>query len=133
MRRPPQLLAGSLIASGALLVGGCASQAGGIDATTKTLLQRDVQNLTSAAASRDYAAARTAISTLNTDLTAAYAAGKISDTRLAQIQASILKLQVAMTAVMATPTPLPPTSPPSPPTPHGKDRQNGGDGGRGGD
>lgn len=128
MRRPHHLIALTAIASAALLGSSCAHQGDGIDATTKALLQRDVQTLTRAAAKGDYAAARAATSTLTANLAAAQAAGKITDTKLAQIRASVLKIQTTLSAV---PTPTPPparTTPPSKPTTHSGDGQNG-DGG----
>ena len=130
MRRPHHVIALAAVASAALLGSSCANQGDGIDATTKTLLQHDVQTLTSAAAKGDYAAARAATSTITADLAAAAAAGKITDTKLAQIRASVLKVQTTLSATH-TPTPTPPpsrTTPPSTRTTQPGDGQNG-DGG----
>jgi hypothetical protein len=117
-----------VLAVATLLGGGCASRGGSIDPTTQTLLQRDVQTLTRAAAARDYAVARAATATLNADLSAARAAGKISDTKQAQIHAAIIKVTATLAAQ--------PAPAPKPTTPAG-DGKNGngksGDGEGGGD
>ena len=92
-------------ASAALMLSACASNigAGGIDAATKAQLQGDVQTLTQAAQDRQYSGAQTALSTLNADLTAAHAAGKVTDAKLSQIRASAVKVLADLAAATATP------------------------------
>src|SRR5665811_559983 len=86
-RHPPMRCRFSTAAAtgAALMLSACASNsigAGGIDAATKAQLQQDVQTLTQAAQHRQYSGAQTALSTLNADLTAAHAAGKVTDAKL---------------------------------------------------
>ncbi|MFC8501012.1 hypothetical protein ACFUC1_01535 [Pedococcus sp. NPDC057267] len=95
-----------------LLGSGCASRGDSIDPATQTLLQRDVQTLTRAAAAHDYAAARDATATLTADLNTARTAGKISDTKQAQVHAAILKVAATL-AAQPTPTPSPPPTTPA--------------------
>lgn len=130
MTRKPRALATVAVVLATLLGSGCASGGDSIDPATQTLLQRDVQVLTRAAAAHDHAAARAAIATLNADLSSARAAGKISDTKQAQVHAAIVKV----TATLASePTPAStPTSPaPKPTTPSGDGKSGDGEGGGG--
>jgi len=126
-------------ASAALMLSACASNigAGGIDAATKAQLQQDVQTLTQAAQDRQYSGAQTALSTLNADLTAAHAAGKVTDAKLSQIRASAVKVLADLAAATATPptvtVPASPSARPSPEQPkpghghgNGNDHQGGG-------
>jgi hypothetical protein len=102
--RGPRL--GTAAAAGAaLMLSACASNigAGGIDSATKAQLQGDVQTLTQAAQHRQYSGAQRALSTLNADLTAAHAAGKVTDAKLRQIRASALKVLADVVAATATP------------------------------
>jgi hypothetical protein len=105
----------------ALMLSACASNsigAGGIDAATKAQLQQDVQTLTQAAQHRQYSGAQTALSTLNADLTAAHAAGKVTDAKLNQIRASAVKVFADLAAVpTTTPTVTVPASPSARPSP----------------
>jgi hypothetical protein len=105
----------------ALMLSACASNsigAGGIDAATKAQLQQDVQTLTQAAQHRQYSGAQTALSTLNADLTAAHAAGKVTDAKLSQIRASAVKVFADLAAVpTTTPTVTVPASPSARPSP----------------
>lgn len=124
----------------ALMLSACASNsigAGGIDAATKAQLQGDVQTLTQAAQDRQYSGAQTALSTLNADLTAAHAAGKVTDAKLSQIRASAVKVLADLAAATATPptvtVPASPSARPSPEQPkpghghgNGNDHQGGG-------
>lgn len=124
----------------ALMLSACASNsigAGGIDAATKAQLQQDVQTLTQAAQDRQYSGAQTALSTLNADLTAAHAAGKVTDAKLSQIRASAVKVLADLAAATATPptvtVPASPSARPSPEQPkpghghgNGNDHQGGG-------
>ena len=126
-------------ASAALMLSACASNigAGGIDAATKAQFQGDVQTLTQAAQDRQYSGAQTALSTLNADLTAAHAAGKVTDAKLSQIRASAVKVLADLAAATATPptvaVPATPFASPSPEQPkpghghgNGNDHQGGG-------
>jgi hypothetical protein len=105
----------------ALMLSACASNSigvGGIDAATKAQLQQDVQTLTQAAQHRQYSGAQTALSTLNADLAAAYAAGKVTDAKLNQIRASAVKVFADLAAVpTTTPTVTVPASPSARPSP----------------
>ena len=120
------------------MLSACASNsigAGGIDAATKAQLQGDVQTLTQAAQDRQYSGAQTALSTLNADLTAAHAAGKVTDAKLSQIRASAVKVLADLAAATATPptvaVPATRLARPSPEQPkpghgNGNDHQGGG-------
>jgi len=121
------------------MLSACASNigAGGIDAATKAQFQGDVQTLTQAAQDRQYSGAQTALSTLNADLTAAHAAGKVTDAKLSQIRASAVKVLADLAAATATPptvaVPATPFASPSPEQPkpghghgNGNDHQGGG-------
>lgn len=128
MTRPPRALAVVAVVCATLLGAGCASRGDSIDPATQTLLQRDVLTLTHAAAAHDYAAARAAAATLNADLSAARAAGKISDTKQAQVHAAIVRVTAAL-AAQRSPAPKPTTPAGDGKTGKGK----GGDGEGGGD
>ena len=86
---------------------------GGIDAATKAQLQRDVQTLTQAAQHRQYPGAETALSTLNADLAAAHATGKVTDAKLNQIRAAAVKVVADLATVSATPPTVPVAATPS--------------------
>jgi hypothetical protein len=123
----------------AVLLAGCGSgSAHNTDAATTTLLRRDMTALASAAASRNYASAATALAALNADAATARDAGKLTDDQLAQIRAAATTVQADLTAASraaattaAAPT-VTPTPKPTPTKSKHKDAHSGGNGQGGG-
>jgi hypothetical protein len=140
VKRPLTAAAALLAATVLLACGG--GNAHTPDAATIALLRRDMNTLATAAESKNYSAAGTALTTLRAETAAARAAGELSDAQLARIVSAANIVQADLTAATApraavpeatstTPTPtLAPTPTPSPKP--GKSKHKGGDGGDGG-
>lgn len=107
-----------------------------IAAATRIQLRHDTQALASAAAAHNLTAAHNALSTLNTDLAAAQAAGDLTDAKLAQIRAAALAVQSDLAALEPTPrvtVSITSTSTPTAPGPSKSKHGHGGGDGHGGD
>lgn len=110
-----------------------------MDQAVQAQLRQDLRALASAAAAHSTPSAQAALAALNADAAAAHAAGKLSDTRLAQIRAAAVSVQADLTPPSA---PMPratisvtpaSSSPPARATPGGKHKGKGkGDGDAGG-
>ncbi|MCE5290210.1 MAG: hypothetical protein LLG14_13375 [Nocardiaceae bacterium] len=96
-----RLLAVCLVA----FVAGCGS--GTVDADTRDLLRNDMTAVATAAASKDYVSAKSALAKLLDDTEAAYRAGKISSSRRSDIVEAAAKVQSDLDTATAPATTLP--------------------------
>jgi len=110
-----------LAAAGLLLVAGCGTSTGGAeDAAVRAKLRQDVAELTQAVAGHDRAAARSALSRVLADSSAAHAAGRLSDDRFARIRAAASAVAGDLTTASPSPSPVsaaPTSSSPAPASP----------------
>jgi hypothetical protein len=103
-----------------------------IDSSVQAQLRTDVTTLAAAAAAHNTAAAQAALTALDADAAAAHTAGKLSDSKLAQIRAVEAALQADLTSSSPT-TPAPITQSPTPTDSKSKGKGNGNGNGDGGD
>lgn len=147
MRRP---LTAAILVAGLLGAAGCTSGVANpaLSDGTARQLQGDVLFLTQSAAAHNWAAAKTGLDKLSTDLAAARSAGTVSAVRGAAIEAALVAVKSDIAAAVAPtrpapsisttatpPTVTPPTvTPPSsqPKQKPTKTKKHGGDGGDGG-
>lgn len=111
----------------ALLLTGCSGAGPGITAATSTALEQEVRAVAGLAAAHRYPAALTAAATLRGDLTAAVAAGSVSDERAKRIRGALTLVETDLRTAQAaskparaparTPTPTPTATPTPTPTP----------------
>ncbi|CAM3870511.1 hypothetical protein [Smaragdicoccus niigatensis] len=87
------------------LVAGCGS--GTVDADTRDLLRNDMTAVATAAASKDYASAKSALAKLLDDTEAAYRAGKISSSRRSEIVDAAAKVKADLDAATTPQITLP--------------------------
>lgn len=119
----------------AVVIAGCGSSTpkSVMDAAVQGKLRIDTQAVASAAASHNVPQLELAIAALNADAVAAHNAGKLTDTKLAEIGRAIAAVQSVLnvsSSVSRTPTAKPtPTPTPKPPPAH---KKKGGDGHGGG-
>jgi len=129
----------ALVVAAVLLVTGCGAGTGGAeDAAVRAKLRQDVAELTQAVAGHDRAAARSALSRVLADSSAAHAAGRLSDDRFARIRtaASVVAGDLSaaspsVSRVSAAPTSSGPASSPAPAGPQQPPAKGGGKGGPG--
>lgn len=97
--------AASLLAAG-LMMSGCSS--GGTDsvaAGTQNRLRQDMQTLAAAAAAGNYPSATRALAALTADADGAHAAGKLSNTQLADIRGAATRVTADLATATMPPTP----------------------------
>jgi len=85
--------------------GSSAPPATSIDAAAQTQLRQDLHAVAKAIAGHHRARARAALAKLNADTAAAHAAGRVSDTRFADIQAAATSLATDLERHAHTPAP----------------------------
>jgi hypothetical protein len=132
-RHPLPTRVRSVLAVCVLAIGlsGCVSAPASIDQGTASAMQQKIASVAAAASSKDFSAATARLAELQKELDQAAAAGKLSSSRVSQIQTAINNL--AKDLVAASPTPLPPAPVPAPAPAPGKDGGNGNSKGKGGD
>ena len=113
-----------------VVVAGCGTSSPSISAGAGNTLRADVLALTQAAAAGQWSAADQALAQLRGDLTAAVAAGALSDARAQAIRADVAAVAADLAAHRAAntqqtssasttkPKPQPTTKPPKPPKSH---------------
>lgn len=69
-----------------------------------TRLRNDIRTLAQAVAGKNYAAAGAALTTLNTDIAAAHAAGTLGEAKLARIRAAVITVQADLASATAART-----------------------------
>jgi len=117
----------TLVLAGSLLQG-CGSGGGEMTQATASTLQRDVDEVVSAADASRWDAAVDALDQLQTDVASAQAAGGLSDQRAAQIRAVRQRVIEDLQRIrLSSPTPGPATTMQT--TPSTETHDNGGNGG----
>jgi hypothetical protein len=112
----------ALVLTGWLLPG-CGSSGGKMSPATASTLQRDVDEVVSAADAFRWDAAIGALDQLETDVASAQAAGRLSDQRAAQIRAVRQRVIEDLQRIrLSSPTPGPATTTQTTPSPEAKDR-----------